>query len=414
MTATATGDYRRRNARRLKLVLLGVVALALALALDVSIGPGNLPLSDVLRTLVDPQSATPRLSVIVWDLRLPIALMAMAVGAMLGLSGAGMQTILANPLADPFTLGVSAAATVGASVAIVFGWSVIPGAGPYIVTANAFVFALSASLVLFFMTKLRGVSPETMILVGIALLFTCNAITALLQYRSNEVQLTQIVFWTLGSLARASWEKVGVAALLIALALPFFLMRGWALTALRLGDERAESLGVRVDRLRLEILVATSLLAAVSVSFVGGIGFIGLVGPHIARLLVGEDQRFFLPTATIASAVLLSLASTVSKVITPGVIYPIGIITALIGVPFFISLVMSIRGRGVLSDVTAASRSRFPLRRDAGPAGARHRSSAAWRARRSGRPQRLRQVDAVPLRRRPLAARARHGRARRP
>lgn len=347
MTATATGDYRRRNARRLKLVLLGVVALAVALALDVSIGPGNLPLGDVLRTLVDPQSATPRLSVIVWDLRLPIALMAMAVGAMLGLSGAGMQTILANPLADPFTLGVSAAATVGASVAIVFGWSVIPGAGPYIVTANAFVFALSASLVLFFMTKLRGVSAETMILVGIALLFTCNAITALLQYRSNEVQLTQIVFWTLGSLARASWEKVGVAALLIALALPFFLMRGWALTALRLGDERAESLGVRVDRLRLEILVATSLLAAVSVSFVGGIGFIGLVGPHIARLLVGEDQRFFLPTATIASAVLLSLASIVSKVITPGVIYPIGIITALIGVPFFISLVMSIRGRGV-------------------------------------------------------------------
>lgn len=345
VTAHATADYRKRNAKRLKLVILGVLALFAALALDVSIGPGNLPLGDVLRTLVDPQAASPRLSVIVWDLRLPIALMALAVGAMLGLSGAGMQTILANPLADPFTLGVSAAATVGASVAIVFGWSVVPGAGPFIVTANAFVFALAASLVLFFMTKLRGVSAETMILVGIALLFTCNAITALLQYRSNEVQLTQIVFWTLGSLSRASWEKVGVAAVLIGLALPFFLMRGWALTALRLGDERAESLGIRVDRLRLEILIATSLLAAVSVSFVGGIGFIGLVGPHIARLLVGEDQRFFLPVATIASAVLLSLASSVSKAITPGVIYPIGIITALIGVPFFFSLVMSIRNK---------------------------------------------------------------------
>lgn len=300
----------------------------------------------MLRTLIDPQSASPRLSVIVWDLRLPIALMALAIGAMLGLAGAGMQTILSNPLADPFTLGVSAAATVGASVAIVTGWSVLPGAGPFIVTANAFVFALGASLILFFMTKLRGVSAETMILVGIALLFTCNAITALLQYRSNEVQLTQIVFWTLGSLARATWTKVGVAALLIALALPFFLMRGWALTALRLGDERAESLGIRVDRLRLEILIATSLLAAVSVSFVGGIGFIGLVGPHIARLLVGEDQRFFLPVATLASATLLSLASSLSKAITPGVIYPIGIITALIGVPFFFSLVMSIRSKG--------------------------------------------------------------------
>lgn len=343
----AAADYRKRNTRRIQLVLFGSLALVLALALDVSIGPGNLPLSDVLRTLLDPQSASPRLSVIVWDLRLPIALMALAVGAMLGLAGAGMQTILSNPLADPFTLGVSAAATVGASVAIVTGWSVLPGAGPFIVTANAFVFALGASLILFFMTKLRGVSAETMILVGIALLFTCNAVTALLQYRSNEVQLTQIVFWTLGSLARATWTKVGIAALLIALALPFFLMRGWALTALRLGDERAESLGIRVDRLRLEILIATSLLAAVSVSFVGGIGFIGLVGPHIARLLVGEDQRFFLPVATLASATLLSLASSLSKAITPGVIYPIGIITALIGVPFFFSLVMSIRSKGV-------------------------------------------------------------------
>lgn len=346
VSASASAEYRQRNARRVKLIVLGLAALVFAVALDVSIGPGNLALSDVLRALADPAGVEPRLSVIVWDLRLPIALMALTVGAMLGLSGAGMQTILSNPLADPFTLGVSAAATVGASVAIVFGWSIIPGAGVFIVTANAFVFALSASLVLFFMTKLRGVSAETMILVGIALLFTCNAITALLQYRSNEVQLTQIVFWTLGSLARATWGKVEIAAVLIAVALPFFLMRGWALTALRLGDERAESLGVRVDRLRLEILVATSLLAAVSVAFVGGIGFIGLVGPHIARLLVGEDQRFFLPVATIASATLLSLASSVSKAINPGVIYPIGIITALIGVPFFISLVMSIRSKG--------------------------------------------------------------------
>ncbi|WP_342358616.1 iron ABC transporter permease [Terrarubrum flagellatum] len=343
----AASDYRRRNLRRLKLVAGGLLALFAALVIDVSTGPGNLPIADIVRTLVSPEGVDARMAVIVWDLRLPIALMALAIGAMLGLAGAGMQTILANPLADPFTLGVSAAATVGASLAIVTGWSVVPGAGPFIVTANAFVFAFGASLVLFFMTKLRGVSPETMILVGIALLFTCNAITALLQYRSNEVQLTQIVFWTLGSLARSTWAKVAIALALIALVVPLFLARGWALTALRMGDERAESLGVRVDRLRLEVLGMTSLLAAVAVSFVGGIGFIGLVGPHIARLLVGEDQRFFVPVAAIASATILSLASSISKAITPGVIYPIGIITALIGVPFFISLVMSIRNRAI-------------------------------------------------------------------
>lgn len=328
-------------------IMAGLFALTVSVALDISIGPGNLTLVEVLQTLFDPQSVSPQSSVIVWSLRLPIALMALVVGAMLGLSGAGMQTILGNPLADPFTLGISAAATIGASLAIVFGWSVIPGAGPFILTLNAFAFALGASLLLFIITKLRGVSAETMILVGIALLFTCNAITALLQYHSSEVQLTQIVFWTMGSLARASWAKVTIAAVLVGLALPYFIMRGWALTALRLGDERAESLGIRVDRLRLEILVATSLLAAVSVSFVGSIGFVGLVGPHIARLLVGEDQRFFMPVAAITSATLLSLASCLSKALNPGVIYPIGIITALIGVPFFFSLVMSIRNRAV-------------------------------------------------------------------
>ncbi len=282
----------------------------------------------------------------IFDLRLPIAAMAVLVGAMLGLAGAGMQTILGNPLADPFTLGVSAAASVGASLAIAFGWALIPGTGPFLVTANAFAFALCASLVLFALTKLRGVSAETMILVGIALLFTSNALLALIQYRSNETQLQQIVFWMMGSLGRASADRIAIAAGALAIALPAMLARAWAMTALRLGEGRAEALGIRVDRLRLEILALVSLLAAISVAFVGAIGFVGLVGPHIARLVVGEDQRFFLPVSALASAILLSLASTLSKAITPGIIYPIGMITALVGVPFFISLILSIRSRG--------------------------------------------------------------------
>lgn len=342
------GGYRARTARRSGVVLAAGMLVLTTLVLDASIGPGDYALAAVLDTIMSPAHADPRLHVVVWDLRLPIALMAALIGGLLGLAGAGMQTILNNPLADPFTLGVSAAAGVGASLAIVFGWSLIPGAGPLLVTLNAFFFALGASLVLFALTRLRGVSPETMILVGIALLFTCNAVLGLLQYRASETQLQQIVFWLMGSLARASWEKAGVCLAALALALPWLLARSWSLTALRLGDERAASLGVKVDRLRLEVLALVSLLAAISVSFVGGVGFVGLVGPHIARLLVGEDQRFFLPLAALSSAVLLSLASTVSKTVTSGVIYPVGIVTALVGVPFFAALVLSIRnGRGV-------------------------------------------------------------------
>jgi iron complex transport system permease protein len=338
--------YRRSALRRLSLLALGLALLAGTFVLDLSIGPGPATIADVIGALTGTGTGDPRLQVVVFDLRLPVALMAVLIGAMLGLAGAGMQTILGNPLADPFTLGVSASASVGASLAIAFGWAVIPGAGPFIVTANAFVFALLASLVLFALTKMRGVSAETMILVGIALVFTSNALLALIQYRSNETQLQQIVFWMMGSLGRASPDKILVCAGGLAVALPWLLARGWALTALRLGDDRAENLGIRVDRLRLEVLALVSLLAAIAVAFAGTIGFVGLVGPHIARLVVGEDQRFSLPAAALASGILLSLASTLSKAVTPGVIYPVGMITAFIGVPFFVSLILAIRHRG--------------------------------------------------------------------
>ena len=184
-----------------------------------------------------------------------------------------------------------------------------------------------------------------MVLVGIALMFSFNALLGLSQYGSTEVQLAQIVFWMMGSLARATWTKVGVCALVLAVVLPWFMARNWSLTALRMGDDKAAALGVQVARLRIEILVGVSLLAAVAVSFVGTIAFVGLVGPHIARMAVGEDQRFFLPFAAIASALLMSATSILSKTINPGVIYPIGMITSLIGIPFFVSLLLTVRRR---------------------------------------------------------------------
>ena len=243
------------------------------------------------------------------------------------------------------TLGIASAASFGAALAIVTQVSLIPGLGPVMVTGNAFVMALATAAVLFSFTRLRGVSTEGMVLVGIALMFSFNALLGLLQYGSTEVQLAQIVFWMMGSLARASWMKLAVCAAVLAVVIPWFMSRNWALTALRMGDDKAASLGVNVSRLRIEMLVGVSLLSAVAVSFVGTIAFVGLVGPHIARMAVGEDQRFFLPFAALASALLMSLTSILSKIINPGVIYPIGIITALIGIPFFVSLILTARHR---------------------------------------------------------------------
>lgn len=337
--------YLRRSARRVALVALACAALALCVVIDITTGPADLSFWRTAQVILAPAQATPKEDVIIWDLRLPIALMAVMVGAMLGVAGAEMQTILNNPLADPFTLGLSSAASFGAAVAIVLQWSLIPGVGGLFVTVNAFVMALTTALGLYAFTRIRGVSPEAMILVGIAMLFTFNALLAFLQYGASEFQLAQIIFWQLGSLSKATWGKVGVCAATLAIVLPYFLSRSWALTALRMGEEKAASLGVNVPFLRLSVLAGVSLLSAVAVSFVGAVAFVGLVGPHIARIIVGEDQRGFLPLSALAGALILSGTSIASKAITPGVIYPIGMITSLIGVPFFISLILGQRKR---------------------------------------------------------------------
>ncbi len=337
--------YQRRSARRLALVLGAAALLLMTVVIDVMTGPADLSFWRTLHVILQPSQASVQEDVIIWDLRLPIALMAVVVGAMLGVAGAEMQTILNNPLADPFTLGLSSAASFGAAMAIVLGWSVVPGVGGLFVTVNAFVVAMLTSLALFGFTRLRGVTPEAMILVGIAMLFTFNALLAFLQYGASELQLAQIIFWQLGSLARASWAKVGVCLAVLMIVLPYFLSRSWALTALRMGEEKAAALGVNVPLLRLGVLAGVSLLSAVAVSFVGAVAFVGLVGPHIARMIVGEDQRGFLPLSALAGALILSGTSIASKAITPGVVYPIGMITSLIGIPFFVSLILSQRKR---------------------------------------------------------------------
>ncbi len=326
------------------LIIVFVIFLLLSFSLDISIGAGNYPLKDVLATILDKTSISIEMEVVVWDLRLPIALMAILVGVMLSLSGAQMQTILNNPLADPFTLGISSAASFGAALAIILGRG-FPVPLEYLVPVNAFVFAFSTSLVLYFFTKLKGVNVETMVLVGIALMFLFSAFVSILQYQSDETSLQQLVFWMMGSLGKSSWDKILICCILLSISFPYFIAKVWSMTALRLGDDKARSMGVNIERLRLIMLLFISILASVSVAFVGVVGFIGLVAPHIARMLVGEDQRFFLLMSGLCGALLMSITSIVSKSIIDGVIFPIGIITSLIGIPFFVSLILASRKR---------------------------------------------------------------------
>ncbi len=335
--------YKQFTLKRVFCLLALMVITALSFCFDIANGPANLSLFDVLAGLFAPDSLSAAEQVIIWDIRLPYALMALAVGACLGLAGAEMQTALNNPLASPFTLGVGSAATLGASLAIVFDWSWLGISFTYLLPLSAFVFASLASLLILLLSRTMGASIQTVLLFGIALMFGLNAIVGLLQFIADAGALKQIVFWTMGSLARASMEKTILVLAVLALCFALSIKQLWAMTALRSGEEQARSLGINVERLRLSVLLRVSLLTAVALAFVGEIGFIGLVGPHIARLLLGEDHRFFIPGSALAGALLLSLSSIASKSLVPGMILPVGIVTALVGIPLFISLIFSRR-----------------------------------------------------------------------
>ncbi|CAI0700940.1 Probable ABC transporter permease protein HI_1471 [Serratia entomophila] len=342
--ANVMGRYQ--HILRHRLLIMGVLALAIlgSLLLDFTMGPSGLSLSSLWQTLIDPAAADAGTRVIVWDIRLPYALMAVVVGFALGLAGAEMQTILNNPLASPFTLGVSSAAAFGAALAIVLGIG-IPGIpDQWFISANAFIFALFAALMLDGITRWTRVASSGVVLFGIALVFTFNALVSMMQFIASEDTLQGLVFWTMGSLARASWDKLGILLGVFAVLLPLSMMSSWKLTALRLGEDRAVSFGIDVRRLRLTTLLRISILSALAVAFVGPIGFIGLVAPHIARMIFGEDHRFYLPASALIGALVLSMASVASKNLVPGVIIPVGIVTSLVGVPFFLSIILRHRG----------------------------------------------------------------------
>ncbi|MBF8660094.1 FecCD family ABC transporter permease [Pseudomonas putida] len=340
----AAWHYRRLLWRRTGLVAGLAVLLLVSVLSDLASGASGMSLGRLVQGLFDPTTLSATERVIIWNVRLPYALMAVLVGTALSLAGAEMQAILDNPLASPFTLGVSSSAALGASLAIAYPLSVAWMTAGVQVTVMAFVFACLSVVLLQAMSRLRGAGVESLVLFGIALVFSCNALVSLLQLLATEDVLQQLVFWTLGSLARADWNKLGMLALVVALVLPFSLRAAPAMTLLRMGEDRARSFGVDTRRLRFASLLRISLLSATAVAFVGTIGFVGLVGPHIARLLVGEDQRFLLPASALVGALMLSLSSIASKLIMPGVIVPVGIVTALVGVPIFVTLVFR-RGR---------------------------------------------------------------------
>ncbi len=337
-----TEGYSQLISRRCTYITFGALLCAAIFFADLAVGYSGITFFDAIRTIIRPDSSTPMERLIIIDIRLPTSLMAVAVGMGLALAGAVMQTILDNPMAEPYTLGISSAAGFGAALVIVTGITVA-GAGMMYISAGAFVFSILACTVIYLVARFKSSDKSTILLTGVAIFFTFQALLSTTQLLANGNQLSEIVFWMFGSLTKSTIEQFTIVLVVLLVSASILLFNSWKYTALKLGDTYASNLGVNVIRLRRMTLVVVSILTSVAVCFVGTIGFIGLISPHISRFLVGEDHRFYVPMSMIIGATVLLVANMLSKVVQAPAIFPIGILTSLIGIPFFFYLVLTKR-----------------------------------------------------------------------
>jgi iron complex transport system permease protein len=345
-TAGSVGSAYRAYARRKALFIAGVVCATLALGVfSMTLGSADVTPLEVLKALAG--QADQRTAQIVIHIRLVRVLAAVVAGIGLAMAGCVMQGVLLNPLASDYTLGVSQGAAFGAAVAIVaMGAGSVQSSGsdavlirnPYLVTVAAFVGAISATLAVLLLARYRGISPEAMVLAGIAFGSLFSAGTVITQYFANDVQVASIVFWTFGDVGRASWQELAIMSVITLPVAAFFILNRWNYNALESGDDTARSLGVNVGRTRMAGMFLASLVTAVAVSFLGIIAFVGLVSPHLVRRVIGGDYRYLVPGSCAMGAFLLLASDTLSRTIISPVVLPVGAITSFMGAPLFLYL----------------------------------------------------------------------------
>ncbi len=280
---------------------------------------------------------------IIWGSRLPIAVFAVIAGATLSVSGAVMQTVLRNPLADPYTMGISSGAGLGASLAIILGISVVSGLGQgTAVTAMAFLFSLIPVAVILVFSVIRKTTPTRVVLIGVAVMYMFSACTTLLMVTADDESLAEVYAWNVGSLATITWDSIPLALVVSVVCMVFIYLQHRRINILSSDEATAHSLGVDPRRTTIVALIAVSLMTAAAVSFCGTIGFVGLVGPHIARILVGSESHYLIPaSASFGALFLLGTNIIAMNVGTFGL--PVGVISALVGCPLFILILLRMR-----------------------------------------------------------------------
>ncbi|WP_324824378.1 iron ABC transporter permease [Sinanaerobacter sp. ZZT-01] len=338
--------YKNR-VRRNKLIILTFIASTVIIAFY-ALNKGAAPTAFIEIINAFFHSNDELAAIVLWNIRMPRILAGIFAGAGLALAGCVMQTNLRNPLASPSTLGISGAAAFGANIAIVFfnagvvrnSSEAVMISNPYLVTICAFVGAVIAMFFILLIARIKSFSPESIVLAGVAFSSLFSAGSTLIQYFASDYQVAAMVFWTFGDLGRISWSELKLLFLVTAAACVYVFFHRWDYNAIDSGEESARSLGVDVSKVRFESMFAASLLTAISVSFMGIIGFVGLVAPQMMKRLLGADHRFLIPASAIMGSFLLLLSDTIARTLLSPVVLPVGVITSFFGAPLFLFLLV--------------------------------------------------------------------------
>lgn len=336
----------KKNEKKIKILSLTLLLLIVVASIySLLFGAAEIELYDIIRTIFYGERGM--VFNILWNIRLPAIFTAMISGMGLALAGVVMQSILKNPLASPFTLGISHAAAFGAAFAIVIDISNYSGLSflknLYMPTISAFIFSQLTVIIVLFISAKQQASKESIVLAGIALSSLFTAGTTALEFFADDLELASVIYWTFGDPGRTNWNQFLIILIIFILSLIYFIYQGWNYRVLNSGDEIAASLGVDFKKLRLFAMTFASVLTAIIISFVGVIGFIGLVTPHIIKKIAPGNHRQLFINSALAGGLILILADNLSRTIFRPVVLPVGVLTAFLGAPLFIYLI--IKGR---------------------------------------------------------------------
>lgn len=338
----AERNYISASKRKKKILVVSVLVIIVLLALTLVWGNRGYSIAEIINGFFSFSTDT-TVGRFIWLVDLPIFVAALVVGGGLALAGMVLQSVLRNPLASPYTLGISGAAAFGAAFSIIYFDSglVFSGfMGKICTPLCAFVFSMVATGLIILLMKLTKISPETMVLGGIAISAIFSAGLTLMQYLADPAQLGQIVSWTFGSLTTASWRWDGIIAIvLIAVAL-YFVYNRWNLNAIETGDDSAKGLGLNTERFIIVSMILSSLLTAVLVSQFGIIAFVGLLAPHMARLIIGNEHGYLIPMSILSGMILMAIANMVALNVTAPMVLPVGLLTSILGGPTFVYLLI--------------------------------------------------------------------------